>query len=147
MTVREYNKEFYPKYSKAISFLQCLTNTVVNKCDSDTMRQLEIIGWDEETKKFLCDALYLFNETARLNTHFYGVDEELAEKIEEKRQQCIELCSGGVQCLTCEGYKNRYEKEFVECLDLSARKNYETILRMPEKTIGLLNSDKTMTNP
>jgi hypothetical protein len=120
MTVREYNKEFYPKYNKAVSFISCLTHTVVNKCDDNTLRQLKIIGWDEETEKTIQDALYLFNELVRADTHFYGTDEETAEKIEEIRMHCTELCSGGVQCLECTRNKDSNYKddrmEFIECL-------------------------------
>ncbi len=116
MTVREYNKEFYPKYQKAVSFISCLNHTL-NKCDPDTKRQLSIIGWDKDTEKMIQDALELLNKETRHDIHFYAVDEETAELIEAARAHCIRLCSGGVQCLTCNQNKVDDEMEFVECLD------------------------------
>lgn len=119
MTVREYNTKFYPKYSKAISFISCLDHTLINKCDDETTRQLKIIGWDEDTKKLIQDALNLLNESTRKETRFYEeVDEETSQKIEDIRIHCTELCSGGVQCLTCNIPKNNNNRmEFIECLD------------------------------
>ena len=117
MTVREYNKEFYPKYQKALSFISCLRHTIP-KCEGDTDRQLKIIGWDSETEELIKEALVKLLEAKRNSVYFYDTDEEKAEKIENIKLHCIELCSGGVQCLTCNQYKNKEDRmEFVECLD------------------------------
>lgn len=64
MTVFDYNKYFYPAYNKAFSFLENL-NHALSKCDDNARIQLECIGWDEQTKAFLKDALNKMLEEAQ----------------------------------------------------------------------------------
>lgn len=64
MTVFDYNKHFYPVYNKALSFLGNLNHTL-SKCDDNARMQLECIGWDEQTKAFLKDALNRMLEEAQ----------------------------------------------------------------------------------
>lgn len=56
MTVKEFNEYFYPQYNKALSFVDCL-DLALQKCDDNAHMQMKVIGWDEDTKLFLLDAL------------------------------------------------------------------------------------------
>lgn len=62
MDVKTYNTKFIPQYETAICFIQNLQHTLEGKCDKESLRQLQIIGWNEETKKFISDALNLYVE-------------------------------------------------------------------------------------
>ena len=62
MDVKTYNTKFIPQYETAICFIQNLQHTLEGKCDKESLRQLQIIGWNEETKKFISDALNLYQE-------------------------------------------------------------------------------------
>lgn len=62
MDVKTYNTKFIPQYETAICFIQNLQHTLEGKCDKESLRQLQIIGWNEETKKFISDALNLYME-------------------------------------------------------------------------------------
>ena len=64
MTVFDYNKHFYPVYNKVLSFLGNLNNAL-SKCDDNARRQLECIGWGEQTNAFLKDALSIMLEKAQ----------------------------------------------------------------------------------
>ncbi len=64
MTVKEYNKEFHPAYSKALSFLNCLDHAL-QKSDENARMQCAVIGWDEETKNFLIKALHSYQEDTK----------------------------------------------------------------------------------
>ena len=64
MTVKEYNKIFYPAYNKARSFLDGLDHAL-SKCDDNTRMQLECIGWDENTKEFLQSAICRTHKAAQ----------------------------------------------------------------------------------
>ena len=117
MTVNKYNNDFYPKYQKAVSFVSCIDNAI-RKSGEEAKRQMSIIGWDEETKNLILEALELYNKETRSDVHFYGVSEEEAEVIEAIKCQCTHLCSGGVMCLTCKAPQVKDLKEFEQCLDL-----------------------------
>lgn len=56
MTVKEYNEKFYPQCNKAYSFVNCLDHAI-QKSDDNARMQLEVIGWDEDTKEFLLEAI------------------------------------------------------------------------------------------
>lgn len=56
MTVQEYNEKFYPQYNKACSFVNCLDHAL-QKSDDNARMQLAVIGWDEETRSFLLEAI------------------------------------------------------------------------------------------
>lgn len=117
MTVNKYNNDFYPKYQKAMSFVSCIDNAI-RKSGEEAERQLSIVGWDEETKKFILEALELYNKETRSDVHFYGVSEEEAEAIEAIKCKCTHLCSGGIMCLTCKAPQIKDLKEFEQCLKL-----------------------------
>ena len=63
MTTFDYNKYFYPVYNKAISFLGNLDHAL-SKCDDNARTQLGCVGWDEQTKAFLNDALSRMHKEA-----------------------------------------------------------------------------------
>ena len=62
MDVQTYNTKFIPQYETAICFIQNLQHTLEEKCDKESLKQLQIIGRNEETKKFISDALNLYKE-------------------------------------------------------------------------------------
>ena len=64
MTVSDYNKRFYPAYNRAFSFLVNVDHAL-SKCDDNARMQLKCIGWDEQTKAFLNDALSIMLEKAQ----------------------------------------------------------------------------------
>lgn len=69
VTPKKYNNCFYPSYSKARSFVQCINNSL-EKCNADAKRQMEIIGWDDETKRMLLDALECYDRKVRSNINW-----------------------------------------------------------------------------
>lgn len=62
MDVQTYNKVFLPQWTTASLFIRNLQLTLEGKCDKESLRQLQIIGWNEETKKFISDVLNLYKE-------------------------------------------------------------------------------------
>lgn len=62
MDVKTYNLKFIPQYETANCFIQNLQYTLEGKCDEESLRQVQIIGWSEQTKKFISDALNLYKE-------------------------------------------------------------------------------------
>lgn len=62
MDVQTYNKVFLPQWRTASLFIRNLQLTLEGKCDKESLRQLQIIGWNEETKKFISDVLNLYKE-------------------------------------------------------------------------------------
>ncbi len=62
MDVQTYNKVFLPQWTKASLFIRNLQLTLEGKCDKESLKQLQIIGWNEETKKFISDVLNLYKE-------------------------------------------------------------------------------------
>ena len=66
MTIPEYNKVFYPQYNKALCFVMNL-NHALQKSDDNACMQMECIGWDEDTKNFLLDAIYRLKDDAKIS--------------------------------------------------------------------------------
>ena len=64
MTVHEYNTIYYPAHNKAVSFVRCLDHAL-QKCDDNTRMQLDVIGWDEQTKNLLLHALLLMDQQTK----------------------------------------------------------------------------------
>ena len=64
MTVKEYNEKFYPICNKAFSFVNCMDHAL-QKSDDNARMQMRVIGWDEDTKAFLLDALRRMENDAR----------------------------------------------------------------------------------
>ena len=64
MTAQEYNKIFYPAWNKAESFVLCFEHAL-QKSDDNARKQMECIGWDEETKQFLLDAIQMMKDSAK----------------------------------------------------------------------------------
>lgn len=62
MDVQTYNKVFLPQWTTASLFIRNLQLTLEGKCDKESLKQLQIIGWNEETKKFISDVLNLYKE-------------------------------------------------------------------------------------
>lgn len=62
MDVQTYNKVFLPQWTTASLFIRNLQLTLECKCDKESLKQLQIIGWNEETKKFISDVLNLYKE-------------------------------------------------------------------------------------
>lgn len=56
MTIKEYNEHFYPICSKAASFVSCMDHAL-QKSDDNARMQMKVIGWDEDTKLFLLEAI------------------------------------------------------------------------------------------
>lgn len=68
-TPKAYNENFYPIYSKARSFLNCL-NDAVEYSGTEAQKQVKIIGWSEEVKQFLFAALECYDREVRNNINF-----------------------------------------------------------------------------
>lgn len=64
MTIKEYNEQFYPQYNKACSFVSCLDHAL-QKSDDNARMQMKVIGWDEDTKAFLLDAINRMKSAAK----------------------------------------------------------------------------------
>lgn len=64
MTVKEYNEKFYPIANKAFSFVNCLDHAL-QKSDDNARMQMRVIGWDEDTKNFLLEAIQRMQNDAR----------------------------------------------------------------------------------
>ena len=64
MTVKEYNEHFYPQCNKAFSFVNCLDHAL-QKSDDNARMQMKVIGWDEDTKAFLLDAIHRMENDAK----------------------------------------------------------------------------------
>jgi len=77
MTVKEYN-EWYNKLNHARSFVSCIDHAL-QKSDENAKMQFNAIGWSEELKKFLGNAIEYYgnhvketvdNEQKNFDTHF-----------------------------------------------------------------------------
>lgn len=66
MTIPEYNKVFYPQYNKALCFVMNL-NHALEKSDDNARMQMKCIGWDEDTKNFLLDAISRLKDDAKFS--------------------------------------------------------------------------------
>lgn len=66
MTTPEYNKIFQPACNKAYCFVSNLEHAL-QKSDDNARMQLECIGWDEETKQFLLDAIQMMKDAAKVS--------------------------------------------------------------------------------
>jgi len=64
MTVKEFNENFWPQYNKAVSFVNCMEHAL-QKSDDNARMQMRVIGWNEDTKLFLLDALRRIERDAR----------------------------------------------------------------------------------
>lgn len=64
MNIVEYNTIYYPAHNKAVSFVSCLDHAL-QKCDDNTRMQLDVIGWDEQTKNLLLHALYMMDQQTK----------------------------------------------------------------------------------
>ena len=62
MDVKTYNKVFLPRWTNASLFIRNLQHTLEDKCDKESLKQLQIIGWNEETKRFISGVLNLYKE-------------------------------------------------------------------------------------
>ena len=70
MTIKEYNEQFYPQANKAFSFVNCLDHAL-QKSDDNARMQMKVIGWDEDTKAFLLDAIRRIERDARDSYRWY----------------------------------------------------------------------------
>lgn len=61
MNIVEYNTIYHPAHNKAVSFVSCLDHAL-EKCDDNARMQLDVIGWDEQTKNLLLHALYIMDQ-------------------------------------------------------------------------------------
>lgn len=64
MTIKEYNEIFYPLCNKAFSFVNCM-DYALQKSDDNARMQMKVIGWDEDTKAFLLDAISRIQSAAK----------------------------------------------------------------------------------
>jgi len=83
MTIQEYNTKFYPRYKNAKLAIVNMEHAIA-KCDNpDTVRyQLECIGWSEDTKQFLLEAIEELRGIA--------LEETMAERIRSMKQEGAE---------------------------------------------------------
>ena len=84
MTVHEYNNIYYPAYNKAVSFVNCL-NHALEKCDDNARMQLNVIGWDEQTKNLLLHALHMMDQKTK-DVLKYENTQWWAEKVHELKE-------------------------------------------------------------
>lgn len=64
MTIEEYNTKFYPIINNAESFVSCIDHAI-EKCDDNTKMQFKVIGWNEQTKLIILDALYQYHNRVK----------------------------------------------------------------------------------
>lgn len=64
MTIKEYNEIFYPLCNKASSFVRCMDHAL-QKSDENARMQMRVIGWDEDTKAFLLEAIRRMEAAAK----------------------------------------------------------------------------------
>ena len=64
MTIKEYNTIYYPAHNRAVSFVNCLDHAL-EKCDDNARMQLDVIGWNEQTKNLLLHALYIMDHQTK----------------------------------------------------------------------------------
>ena len=70
MTVKEYN-EWHSKLNHAKSFVNCLDHAL-QKSDDNAKMQLRVIGWSEELKSFLNNAIECYDEKMRSEINISG---------------------------------------------------------------------------
>lgn len=66
MTIQQYNREFFPKYSSAHCLIHQL-DTILDYLGDDARSQFSSLGWNEEMKRFLLDALESHREYAHVD--------------------------------------------------------------------------------
>lgn len=64
MTVKEFNTVHYPKIRHAISFVHSLDHALF-KAGEEAERQVKIIGWNEELKQTLFEAIDHYEKLLR----------------------------------------------------------------------------------
>lgn len=64
ISVQKYNDEVYPEIQKALSFISCIDNAI-RKSEGDAEKQFRCIGWNDETKKLILDAIDQYNESIK----------------------------------------------------------------------------------
>ena len=71
MTPLKYNKEFYPKYCGAICAVRNMDHAIEKCTDPESMKhQLECVGWTDEIKNFVCDAIVYYRDRKRDEAFF-----------------------------------------------------------------------------
>ena len=65
-TAKSYNDNFYTSLRRARSFVNCLSDAL-QKAGDDAILQCQIIGWDEQTKRFLLAAIECYDREVRMN--------------------------------------------------------------------------------
>lgn len=64
MTIKEYNKELYPKISKAYCFINNLEHAAQKTNDyEETMMLLSCIGWDDKCRETILKALECYKKS------------------------------------------------------------------------------------
>lgn len=65
-TIAEYNKQFYPKISRAYCFINNLEHAAQKTGDyKETMMQLSCIGWNDECRETIIKALESYEEATK----------------------------------------------------------------------------------
>lgn len=64
MNIVEYNTIYYPAHNRAVSFVSCL-DRALQKCDDNARMQLDVIGWNEQTKNILLHALCMMDQQTK----------------------------------------------------------------------------------
>lgn len=111
MDIQTYNKVFLPQWTMASLFIRNLQLTLEGKCDKESLRQLQIIGWNEETKKFISDVLNLYKENV-LN----GL-RDISNKPEKKEENTME------NYIVINGKKAELTEEQLKQLGIKKRNN------------------------
>lgn len=75
MTIKEYNADFYPKYSSAYCALRNIPHAV-EKCSNpkEVQHQLNCIGLNDEVIQFLCNALEVCNDNIKATLRFNSTE-------------------------------------------------------------------------
>ena len=110
MDVQTYNKVFLPQWTTASLFIRNLQPTLEGKCDKESLRQLQIIGWNEETKKFISDVLNLYKENV-LNELRNNIN-----KSKKKEENTVE------NYIVINGKKIELTEEQLKALDIEVKK-------------------------
>lgn len=64
MTVKGYNEWYSKRYNKALSFVLCIDHAL-EKSDDNARSQMKIIGYDDDTKAILLEALEALRKSKR----------------------------------------------------------------------------------
>lgn len=79
MTIKSYNEWYSKCYNKALSFVLCIDHAL-EKSDDNAKMQMKIIGYDDDTKTTLLEALEMLRKNKRFEIN--GKDKKCVNIVE-----------------------------------------------------------------